>query len=360
MSAIGTPSIAVDPVVGLQPGTVGRASRQHLAHHRQRHRLADGGEQHREQHRREQEIGDRVRPRRRWRASTDFLSWKVRPGDPASRASRARRLPAAPARAASRSRRAAARRASRSCRAGPSSLRSPGRSRSRTPRHARPASAPRSNGQTRARTPARPARPRRRGPLQKVRAEMLNNWRVLQAARGGGELGRRRGAPPASSAITSSSVVGRRRTHQRPAREPPSRRCRESRSAVAGMPQPRSRSPHYSIVGAPPPARKASRARRSAGNRSRSGSAKLQPRHAARSSRGDGGRQPSGPGQRVRDRDAHVGRAKLRQHAAVVVADHAVDDRLRMHQHADLRRRAGRTAGRPRSPPAPCSSWWRS
>ena len=34
------------------------------------------------------------------------------------------------------------------------------------------------------------------------------------------------------------------------------------------------------------------------------------------------------------DRDAHVGRAELRQHAAVVIIDQAVDHRLRMHQHA--------------------------
>jgi hypothetical protein len=43
------------------------------------------------------------------------------------------------------------------------------------------------------------------------------------------------------------------------------------------------------------------------------------------------------PGQRMRDRDAHVGRPKLREHTAIAVEHQTVDHRLRMHQHIDLR-----------------------
>ena len=39
----------------------------------------------------------------------------------------------------------------------------------------------------------------------------------------------------------------------------------------------------------------------------------------------------------MRDRDAHVVRAEMRDHRAVAEFDHAVDDRLGVHQHLDLR-----------------------
>ena len=47
-------------------------------------------------------------------------------------------------------------------------------------------------------------------------------------------------------------------------------------------------------------------------------------------------RDALGPAQRVGDRRAHVRAAELRQHRAVAIRDHAVDDRLRMHQDLDL------------------------
>ena len=42
------------------------------------------------------------------------------------------------------------------------------------------------------------------------------------------------------------------------------------------------------------------------------------------------------PGQAMRDRNAHVGRAELRDHRAVAEFDQAMHHRLRMHQHVDL------------------------
>ena len=49
-------------------------------------------------------------------------------------------------------------------------------------------------------------------------------------------------------------------------------------------------------------------------------------------------RHALGPGQRIGDRRAHVGRAELGQHRAVGIVDQAVDDRLRMDQDVDAGR----------------------
>ena len=46
-----------------------------------------------------------------------------------------------------------------------------------------------------------------------------------------------------------------------------------------------------------------------------------------------------GPAEAVRDRRAHIGRAQLRHHRPIGKLDHAVDDRLRVHQNVDLLRR---------------------
>ena len=115
-----------------------------------------------------------------------------------------------------------------------------------------------------------------------------------------------------------------------------------------------------STVGAAPPASSARRASASAGKRSGSGSSKVSVPISARSSRGAGAVDALRPGQAMRDRDPHVGRAELRDHRAVAELDQAVDDRLRMHQHVELRRAQARTGDAPRSVRGPCSSWSRN
>ena len=61
-------------------------------------------------------------------------------------------------------------------------------------------------------------------------------------------------------------------------------------------------------------------------------------------------------GERVLNRQPHVGDAQLRDHRSVDELDHRVDDRLRMDDDVDLTRGRRRTASAPRSPRGPCSS----
>ena len=61
-----------------------------------------------------------------------------------------------------------------------------------------------------------------------------------------------------------------------------------------------------------------------------------------------------GIGQRIADGGAHVGAAELGKHRTVGIADHRMDDRLRMDDHLDLVRAGGRRGAWPRSSPAPC------
>ena len=87
-------------------------------------------------------------------------------------------------------------------------------------------------------------------------------------------------------------------------------------------------------IGAAPPASSASRASRSAGKRSRSGASN----RASRSGQIEPlGRRlhPLRPGQRMGDRNAHVGAAELGKHRSVDIFDHRMDDRLRMDEDVD-------------------------
>ena len=95
------------------------------------------------------------------------------------------------------------------------------------------------------------------------------------------------------------------------------------------------------MVGAAPPVSSARRPSASAGNRSGSGASKVSVADLGEIELGGRTVDPGRIGQAMRDRDAHVGRAELRHHRAVAVFDHAVDDRLRMHQHGELCRRHG-------------------
>ena len=90
------------------------------------------------------------------------------------------------------------------------------------------------------------------------------------------------------------------------------------------------------MVGAAPPVSSARRPSASAGKRSGSGASKVSEPTLARSSLAAGPSIRRRPGQAMGDRNAHVGRAEMRHHRAVAVFDHAVDDRLRMHQHGEL------------------------
>ena len=107
--------------------------------------------------------------------------------------------------------------------------------------------------------------------------------------------------------------------------------------------------------------RRAARLERLAGKPERrkartSGTSKSSLAIAARSSRCAGRRDPFGPGQRVGDRDPHVGRAELGKHRSVDELDHRMDHRLRDGSGCRSGRTAGRTDNGPRSARAPCSS----
>ena len=133
----------------------------------------------------------------------------------------------------------------------------------------------------------------------------------------------------------------------------PSRRSRKSadRHLVRGI--------QYG-GGAPPPAaqrlaRQAQRreAHRVGRRRSRAGPAPRGRAAAAATA------MPVRPGQGMGDRRAHVRRAELRQHRAVGILHQAVHGGLRVDQRPRSGPPAPGTAGRPRSAPGPCSSWWR-
>ena len=83
-------------------------------------------------------------------------------------------------------------------------------------------------------------------------------------------------------------------------------------------------------VGAPPPARSASMAMPSAGNRSRSARSKVSRPSAARSGPANARGDAVGIGEAMGDRRAHVGRRHAGDQRAVDEGDEPVDDRLRM------------------------------
>ena len=97
------------------------------------------------------------------------------------------------------------------------------------------------------------------------------------------------------------------------------------------------------IAGAPPPASNASRARRSDGKRSRSGA--QNPAWPPRPGRAAEMGWRCAPARPEYGRSECACRASRAAPArTVVVADHAVDHRLRMHQHLDRRGRAAGTS----------------
>ncbi len=77
-------------------------------------------------------------------------------------------------------------------------------------------------------------------------------------------------------------------------------------------------------------------------------------RAGVQSQAGAGVRHPVGPAQAERDRQPHVRRRALGDGGAVDELDHRVHHRLRVHHDVDRARTGRRTAGAPRSPPAPC------
>ena len=91
-----------------------------------------------------------------------------------------------------------------------------------------------------------------------------------------------------------------------------------------------------SVQGAVPPARPASRARRSAENVSRSGASKVSAPSSTRSSGSHRHVHPIGIVQRVGDRHPHVRVAEVGEGRAVAQLHEAVDDRLGVHDDVDL------------------------
>ena len=128
-------------------------------------------------------------------------------------------------------------------------------------------------------------------------------------------------------------------------------------SITAAMPRNRSRPPRnactatslaaFSVHGAVPPARAASRARRR--QRERLLVDRLERQRPRRSTRSSGAHRDVdalGVVQRVGDRHAHVRVAEVRERRAVAQLDQAVDDRLRVDDDVDLLvRRAEQVVG---------------
>ena len=90
-----------------------------------------------------------------------------------------------------------------------------------------------------------------------------------------------------------------------------------------------------------------------AGKASSSSGSKVQVAARVQSQAGRGVGHPVGPAEAQRDRQPHVGRGALREGRAVGELDHRVHHRLRVHDDVDPVERDRRTAGGPRSPPAP-------
>ena len=306
-----------------------------------------------------------VRRRRRWRATAPIS--RGRSGRRSSRrAPRAARPPAVPGRASSRSRPAAARRSSSTVPTRSVQLAIAGRSRSRTPRHARRASGRPGSGRTRARKPARRARRRRRRRCGERQA-WRGTWAIFGQQRGGVRQARaaaasRCGGRRARAPIQGDHLfqrIGRagaqRVQHPRHSAgnvkkpDPALQEC-FNRDLVGGIQDRRS-----AAAGAQGLARQTQRRETLQVGRPKSSRAT-----AARSSRGDGVVDPRRPGQRMRDRDAHVGRAKLRQHAAVAGSRPCRGSPIADAPAPRSVGSAGRTGGPPRSPPGPCSSGWRN
>ena len=100
-------------------------------------------------------------------------------------------------------------------------------------------------------------------------------------------------------------------------------------------------------VGAPLPAASARRASANAGKRIGSGSSKVERRDAGQIEPRRRRLHAHRPGQTMRDRNTHIGRAKLGDHRAVAELDQPMHDRLRMNDHVE---RLGPSANR----------WWAS
>jgi hypothetical protein len=92
-------------------------------------------------------------------------------------------------------------------------------------------------------------------------------------------------------------------------------------------------------VVAPDPVRNACQASPSAGKRSRSGFSNVRLPISCKVEAFGRAVDAVGIREAMCDRDAHVVRAEVRDHRAVTEFDHAMNDRLRVHQHLNLVRR---------------------
>ena len=171
-------------------------------------------------------------------------------------------------------------------------------------------------------TPADPARTNPRMPLRQFRARGRPPAFL--------HYGQWRSRPRPIAAPPSCPLAPRHRASPRPAPE-----SRQSRAAGRQIRATAISLAALRTVGAAPPAASARRASASAGKRIEIGLFEGQRRDAGEIEPRRRRPHAHRPGQAMRDRNAHVRRAKLGDDRAVAELDQAVDDRLRVNDHIE-------------------------